>query len=456
MRPLPLFLLLLGVWLPATAAVPLNDGWRTLVLPRTGIPDDANALIRFRPLLAGFFPEDPRVADRLFEEVSPLAERPSSSDPLPDWLSAKQPPWQAFRLKAGESLQLPPLNGPETPFPDHQPLRQLAVVRNAAMHIAWRDRAYDEALALALDNLALARALLTTQEGLIPVLTAAGIWRISLDGVYWLARQPDLTPAQAASLQSALQADEPLAVIALVRAFRGEFTFFTRVVVDRLPRTHDPELLLNSIGSLGMAPPVSPDAGEPRLGISEHNPFDHEATLQASADDVRGWIDAFIATGRHPQTLTRTHTHARLQSYARQLPALVHYAHADGPATPRQLAAADREIATVDNPVGKLFLVITTSQWEPFSAQLFKREAQRSALTALLAWRRLGRPASWDELVAAKLLPIAPPDPFSAGPLRYDLNQARVWSVGPNYTDDGGEGTGENVGQPLDLVWPAR
>jgi hypothetical protein len=449
-------LLLIPLVATGRARVPFDDGWRTLLLPRTELAPETNALNRWQSVFPRLVPADDRVIDLLNLEASPLAGSDVDSEPLSSWLESARPLLDQLRLQPGESLQLPPFNGPETPFPDHQPLRQLALVRNAAMHAAWRKQAYAEALALALDNLALSRALLTSQEGLIPAINAGGVWQVSLDGVYWLARQADLTPAHAATLQAALLSNRRLAVTALVRAFRGEFTFFTRIVVDRLPRTHDPELLLSGIGSLGMAPPLYPQAGEPRLGISEHNPFDREATLQASADDVRGWIDTLIATGRHPQTLTRTHTHARLQSYAHELPALVSYAISDSPSSAQQLAAADREIATVDNPVGKLFLIITTSQWEPISIHLFKREAERAALTALLAWRRLGRPAPWDELVADGLLTAAPADPFSNGPLHVDLKNPRVWSVGPNALDDGGEGTGENNGRPPDLVWPAR
>jgi len=43
-------------------------------------------------------------------------------------------------------------------------------------------------------------------------------------------------------------------------------------------------------------------------------------------------------------------------------------------------------------------------------------------------------------LVAERLLPKIPPDPFSGKPLRYKLLQGKflVYSVGPNFTDDGG------------------
>lgn len=429
--------------------------WREVVLPRVEIPAAANALTRWRPLFPRLFPEDIQLRERVRELSSPLENFPTSPDAetLEKWLTQFGPRLEAFALATGETVQLPTMLGPETPFPDHQPLRQLALVRTATMKLAWRDGRPADALTLALDNLALSRALMRAQEGFIPVLNASGLWQIALDGVYWLARQRDLTAAQALQLQLALHADERLAADALIRAFRGEFSFFTRTTIDRLPRTRDVELFLSSIGSLGLAPPTAPAEGELRLKIPARDPFDTEATLQAAADDVQGWVNAFTATTRHPRDLYAAHTRPMLQRYAREIPALFTYASQDAPPTAEQIAAADTEIASVENPVGKLFLIITTSYWDPLSVSIFRREAQRSAMIGLLAWQRHGRPASWRDLAVAGLVADAPQDPFSATTLRCDVATARIWSVGLNGTDEGGKGDGANIGRPEDFVW---
>jgi len=450
----PVILLLLAAaqnLLPVCAGE--TPAWRELLLPRTELADSINALSRWRPLLPALFPKDPALPETLIDASTPLTPAPEAA--MRAWLATVQPVLTQTVFLPGEHLQLPPVHGPETPFPDHQSLRQLAIVRAVALKAAWADGHHDEALSLALENLRLSRELLANQEGLIPLLNASGIWQVSLDGVYWLARQPDLTPAQAATLQTALIRDRNLATVALDRAFRGEFTFFTRVVIDRLPHTRDPELLLSSIGSLGTAPPQAPAKEEPRLAIATRDIFDSEATLQASADDLQGWLTAFSTTSRHPRGLTATHTQPRLLGYAREIPALLRYASQDETVTPAQLTAANTELATVENPVGKLFIIITTSQWEPVSRSLFRREAERSALTGLLAWRRFGKPAPWRDLVTAGVLDEPPSDPFSTKPLRYKLAPPFIWSVGANGTDEGGAGDGDNMGQPDDLVWPS-
>jgi len=448
-----LLLCFLGVG-PAFAETP-SAPWRGLLLPRTELADSANALTRWRPELPSLFPAETKIIEQLIHDASPLVDQPENDEALQTWLAPILPRLSVFTLRPGESFQPPALFGPETPFPDHQPLRQLAQVRLAALKTHWRANRREESLTLAVDNLALARALLSTQEGLVPFLHATGVWQLSLDGVYWLARQPDLTPAQAVRLQLILLEDERLATDALVRAFRGEFTFFTHLVVERLPRTHDIDLLLSGIGSLGMAPPSPPAEGEPRLAIPIRDPFDREATLQSAADDIRGWTTAFAADARHPRGLGATHTGRRLKAYAAEIPELLRYATQDAAATPEQVVTVDAEVAGAENPVGKIFLIIATSQWEPLSAHAHRREAQRRALTGLLAWKRLGRPAAWKDLVTAGLLPAPPADPFAKGPLHFDLVKPRIWSVGENAVDDGGDGNGENVGRPADLTWPA-
>ncbi len=427
--------------------------WRDLLLPRTELPAENNALTRWRPLFPRLFPDDAGLREHLRAGASPLENPEVVADPeLKTWIASLTPVLSELVVRENEALQFPELLGPGTPFPDHQPLRQLALVRTVALKAAWLDGRRDEALAFAFENLALSRVLLRTQEGLLPLINATGVWQLSLDGVYWLARQPDLTPSQAARLQLALFGDERLAADALIRAFRGEFTFFTHFLAQRLPQTNDVELLLSGIGSFGLEPAISPPEGEPRLALAAREPFDREATLQAAAEDVQGWLNAF-ATSRHPRGLFATHTQARLKGYAQEIHALLRYAVQDTPGDGVQVGTVDAEIAAVENPVGKLFLVITTPQWEALSVSVFRREAQRGALTALLAWRRLGRPAAWKELVTAGLLATSPADPFSTGALRCKPGSSRIWSVGENGIDDGGAGDGENLGHPLDIVW---
>lgn len=409
-----------------------------------------NALEQWRPLFAEL-----QTIATPSEPPSPIRNEHLDTESI-DALRAAAPLVDRLVLQPDDVLRLPPIHGPETPFPDHAPLAQVARLRMALTKLAWNDGEPDKALRLAMQNLDLARAMLETQEGIIPVIASVGVWQTALDGVYWLARQPALTPEQAAALQARLAEGDRLAARALTRAFGGEYTFVQKVVVERLPVTNDPELVLDSIGSLGMAPPSAPPEGEPRLPVGERPPLNPEATLALSKARVLDYTQALSAdSSRHPRQIWRDLHLPAQRRIADELGAFLAYAVEDLPPTPERIAAAADILASVENPAGKLYVLIATPHWDAVSETVFRRQAQGNALQVLLAWRRLGRAADISALREAGLLAADPADPFADGALRIDAKRARVWSVGPDGVDQGGEGDGENLGRPDDLAWPA-
>ncbi|MFH1496966.1 MAG: hypothetical protein ABII82_03990 [Verrucomicrobiota bacterium] len=421
----------------------------------TACAETTSALDRWREHFSSLQNTPPEIAHRLPTLNSPVRDEILDTATA-GTLRTLLPVMDAFAMRPDDVLAFPPIHGPETPFPDHAPLNQVARLRMALIKLAWNDGQTDRALALAKQNLDLASAMLEAQQGIIPVIASVGTWQTALDGVYWLSRQPGLTPAQAALLQARLANDDSLAARALTRAFEGEYTFIQKVVIERLPVTNDPELLLSSIGSLGMAPPSAPPEGEPRLPVAEQPPLDATATLALSRARAHDYTQAFAAKPlRHPgQIWNEQHlpAHRRL---AQELGAFLSYAVEDLLATPERIAAANAVLATVDNPVGKLYVLIATPHWNSVSETVYRRQAQSNALQVLLAWRRLGRAADIATLRDAGLLDSTPADPFSDGPLLIDPQHARVWSVGPDGVDQGGEGDGENLGRPDDLAWPS-
>ncbi len=292
------------------------------------------------------------------------------------------------------------------------------------------------------------------EEGILPLIHATGVWQCALDGAHALARSPLLAPADARSLLTELQADERLIPIALGRAFVGEYLHVYRVVVDRLPQTDDPERLLSAVGSLGMAEPESVEPGQVGLGLTTHTLLDREATLAAYEADLRPYLAAFAASSRFPRGLYGETTAKTLSAYRDELGAFYDYTSGDAPDTLELTIRARVAMESTPNPVGKLLAIYMTPPWEILTASAFRREAQRAAVCGLLAWRIHGRPAEWNELVAAGIQPSAPADPFSDAPLRLSLNDTpRVWSVHADGKDDGGQPVEANSGQPDDLVW---
>jgi hypothetical protein len=389
----------------------------------------------------------------------PLILHESADEPFPPALTTRLAPADPllarFSITPGDDFHFPPIHGPESPFPDHHPLRQIASIRTLRARAAIDAGDLTGAVRLVRANLAQARATLRSQEGIIPLIHANGVGQCALDGVHALARSPRLPPAEARALLAELLADSRLIQIALDRALRGEYAHVYRVIVERMPATDDPDLALSAVASLGMAPPEPLSPGELGLGLSDHVLLDPAATLSAYEADLAPYLASFAHSSRLPRGLHARTTAFTLDNYRRELGAFYDYAGGGSEVSFDLVLRARADMESTPNPIGKLLATYLTPPWELLISSTLRREAQRSALCGLLAWRLHSRPAPWEEIVSAGLLPAPPADPFSdSAALRFSLgDSARVWSVYRNEIDDGGQPVPGNNGQPNDLVW---
>lgn len=384
-------------------------------------------------------------------------ESPHTPLPLlaPELTETLASPLGQLSLGPDETLAPVRIHGPETPFPDHAQLRQLAGLRAVLVRRALAADDVSAALLHTRQNLAHARVSLRNQEGIIPLIHSAGVWQAALDSVHSLARHPGLGEVDARALFAELQADSGLASVALTRAFRGEFTHVFKVVAERLPvTTDDPDLLLSAIGSLGMAQPEPLPVGEIGIGLVETPLFDLPATLAAAEADLAPYLAAFAAGARYPRNLYLDTTARILAGHRAALGRFHLYAVGELEPTLPNLLLARADLLAAENPGGKLLLAFLTPAWDPLIVTVLRREAQRSALCVLLAWRIRGAPADLDTLVAEGFFEAPPNDPFGHGALRVSTGpDARVWSVFQDGIDDGGELVDANFGLPPDLVW---
>ncbi len=360
-----------------------------------------------------------------------------------------------FELRDGECLAFKPVVGPETPFPEHLPLRQVAALRTLHARFAAEAGDMPTAMAGARLNLAHARANLEAQAGVLPFIHATGVWQSALDTIQCLARHPNLSAADARVLLGELQADSGLVARALKRSMAGEYTGVFQVVVDRMPDTDDPDLLLSSVATLGMEAPTPLPPGELGLGLTSHPLLDRSATYEAYRRDLAHYFAALDRSSTFPHGLYAATTARTLAGYRKELGDFYLYATGEDVPTWGLLQRARADLEAVTNPGGKLITDFLTPAWEPLIASAMRREAQRNAVIGLLAWRLHGHPAPWSELIASGLLDSAPVDPFAAGaPLLISPGPApRIWSVAIDARDDGGQLVPGNSGQPADLVW---
>lgn len=418
-----------------------------LAEPRT--PAGINVL----PAWRDHFEKDSGLFEGIDSELFASEAADTALPPLPPATRARLDALvEACTLKNGETIVFNRIHGPETPFPDHQPLRMIAAARTALVRTAAAENDFARAESLAMAGLAHARTTMESQAGLLPLIHALAVWESALDGVHALARSPALPEAAARRLLAALQADSRLAQNGLDRALRGEYLYVYRVVVERMPKTDSPDEVLSAIGSLGMDQAVAPGPDEPNLGRTSHPLLDVAATLDAFQADLAPYLAALNQSPRLPAGLYDRTTAQTLANWRRDLGDFYYYATVDYTPTPQELAKVRAALEAVPNPCGKLLACFMTPPWEIIIGSALRREAQRSALCGLLAWRIHGRPAPWEEI--AHILPVPPADPFSNGPLQFEISGTpRIWSVYLDGVNGGGDTTTGNNGQPPDLVW---
>jgi hypothetical protein len=414
------------------------------------------ALLRWRRHFAVFNPPDEAVEAALAATYSADAAAPT--DPaLFAWLDGLAPHLAACRLRPGEALTLPATPAPETPFTDHLPLAQIARARLARTQQLWGSGLPAAALEEADAALTVSAARLQAITAILPLIAALSDEERALCAVHWLARQPTLTPAQARALLTRLDSRGQLARAAAARAFRGERAGVFSTILDRLPRTTDVETVLASISSLGMHPGEPAAPGAPAIGDLRVPLVERAATLRLYDEALAPYL-AVMRPGAVFNDPARARVNERWQqTQITLLGPLYDYAANEGPATSRLIAAARHTTFCLDNPLGRLLCILTAPNWEMIAVSTLRREAHAEALRGLLAWRVLGRAATWEQMVALGVLTRAPRDPFALadtlGTLRCDHATRRLWSVFRDGRDDGGAGTPDNVGLPPDLSW---
>ena len=255
------------------------------------------------------------------------------------------------------------------------------------------------------------------------------------------------------------------------KAIRIEFVYFYLPLLERIPRQAPlPELvdgLLNAMLLLGEdvddAIVDADDAARIRQGImkllAHHpNPFDSAATVRMLSQRIATTLAA--EDGRDERSERWL---AEVECWPPSLwpfpDFLLDVDHEEAHRSPSdaELAVAQRKLAGVANPIGKILL----HMWMPILRlkPLQRATASSDATRVLLACRAFEEaedrlPIALAELVDRSYLPRVPQDPCGSGPLRYDACRRILWSVGTDGIDGGGDGDPDaEFPDGEDIVW---
>lgn len=439
----------LDPWAPATQAVLLDD-------PAPQRPEGATRLLQWRQAYALRTETDSTaevIAQREILERPELATG-TTLEALERVLAARRPFLDALRADAATVVEFPRTQGPETPIEDAAPLRRAAGDRMLAVRVALARgdaaAAVDHAVAL----VHFARVLLDGQESILGCIAALGVASVALEAAEDVF---DLAPPETtAPLRHALDEgwDGRLAR-AYVRALRGEFHFVFRRVVTRMPETSSPQDLLDAVATMGIPGALDEPRGAfDALGPIVNPLLDRLETERLYAAVVAPYLVAVGSGTLPPRGAYTLHRRVVVDGFTKEFGPLTElfFGEPDAPRIREQANVWRARLEAVENPMGKLLVQLNLPEAESLAESLMRREAARRILLAREILRRARVDGAWPADLAA-VPPRLRIDPYTGTTLRYDPTRNRIWSAGPNRTDDLGVIDAENPVLSPDLAW---
>jgi len=402
----------------ALAAIPEDLRWEPAPLP-----DNRNALVFWRQAAARLAPlEDEDLVKSFYDVLSP--EKPEDFPTgerrarLNGWLSSND---EALAL-VDEGIAVGQCSfdvaiGKQLDTSITQSLRQIARIRRVRAGLAVADGDYERACDEIIKGLRMADIVTLSEGAPIHFLMGLAYGGIAREGVRDLAADPECPATTLERLISALP-DQAEAARSLQAPMKIEFGY---VAVD---------LHANPGRAKLYGQPILPvfDDGSDFMGIAR-------ASFRAALKSVSlSWGERLIRLTPKLRALNQEYD-CFVQKW------MMAYAT-------RRDTQADEEVPRLAKDIsgkgGPMYQALLTRMLEGWLEKLAIHRADRSATRAVLALRlfemRTGRlPEKLDELVTAGILDEVPVDPFCDRPLRYSRDRRRVWSVGPDESDDGGQ-----------------
>lgn len=372
-------------------------------------------------------------------------------------LAVREDALDAFVLGPGEFVELPRIRSVRDAAAGAMEFRQLARLKAArALLHAYRDRS-DAAARCTAELMRIGADAAEDASSLVWYLTGLAVGGIGFNTAECQLALPTTGPAVCARLSAAMDGNSEAIMIGLENALRGEFVIQASIV-DHLPETNDADALnlalsmLSLIDTSGETPPVV-------LGRLPQPLHDRAATHALLGRPLASFLLTTRAEGIWRQRAFFDAMEPFRRAFRDELPRLWRYAHTDSSVgiPEAERAALREELEKSANPFGRLSVMILTPSVDKIAAAAFRAEARRRCLALLCEMRHqlaLGRrlPATVEELRSPNAPDRSLRDPFDGKLLRYDPARLRVWSVGPDGVDNGGEGDGGQGDSP-DLAW---
>ena len=401
-------------------------------------------------------PLEPKLLRRALDEEEPF---PGGAEGrlLSEWIAANERALELFDAGiAREWCQFPQLHGFDFDLPYLAPLRAAGRLKLAKAKLLGRDGRFDAAAEEIAGIVRLSELFAGGEGPLICSLVAIAVQDHGMSGARWLARQGEVKAGVLEKLVTALDATAGPGY-GIADAVRMEFW-------QLVPGLRQPdELLLATLPDNAVSSVFGElyDTGE--LDMARYLHADPRLWDPADTLRVAGRLYAHVVNDALvPWTERDTGRRAyweRFHDFAED--EVYRLASAFSDEIEKGEDISDEDMAEVlgpsKNPVGRYNVVLLAPALYAACDRSSRALADREITKAVLALRvyelRHGElPPDLDALVVDGILAKSPADPYSRGALRYDRAARKVWSIGEDGKDDGGDATDED-GNPNQGWW---
>jgi hypothetical protein len=366
---------------------------------------------------------------------------------------------KAFTLESDERPGLPPGYGMGRGLPGPDEWMKLARLKTLQVRVNWWTERRATATAAAADLIRIGTAAARESMQMRDWVTWMQVATAGFDAARWIARQVDVTDDELAALGRALAESAGAWPEGAVSALRGEFAFSFRGAVEHIPETTDVIETLEALADFGL-PRLPAEAGAEDLAPLDQVLMDHGATLALYGEAIAKFIRTVTSKPIWQQSVFGAELERNTELWLADVGIFGELAlkreQDEYPA--EQLPAIRAALAHAPNPVGKLFVVYGATNFDAIAFEGLRVEAERRCTRLLVEWRRRilrfeELPASAEAWEALGIESSALEDPFTGGPLFFDPENLRVWSVGPDGVSNHGSGNVQVDLDGADLWW---
>ena len=466
--PLALWLYCLATWLAAASPAPATG---KPLLPEDlrfdfqAVPAEQNAFLLWRRAAELYVAPNEKVKESLKYCYSPEARKPTADEmaALQNWLKRNHEALELFRASLAKPKAQWPERDAEKPQPEMAVFSYLTQASLLTADQMAEHSQFDAATSLLEGCLHLSQMSVEGDSTLIHYLVACRVRTFIQDAILRLAaRKAAPLPILEQLLKDLPTLDSETNTYAAVLRVEFAYQYNHHLDVNQEAVKWTKLLETNSLSSIFFPEDCQRPARvllNPTLVEMHPLPFDQKADLEEVIRHYRIYRTNACSSWADRSGAVETDYDLNHSNLLQEISPLMKLVEKE-PLPLSRLAAQRARAAYLElkNPMGRIldcssFGIAGIGSDNKVFKNRTERAATRAVLALLIFEHRKGiLPANLSDLVAEKILPAVPTDPFSGEPLLYSPQRRLVWSVSLDATDDGGK-AGKSRWTGDDAVW---